>query len=297
MKFTPTEQALIRLDMFRWLDERRDVDGKVVFSRVELAQYSWMGQQIRLCDPQSGIWNPREFDESVSILSVMNGPYEDLPIGDFYLLYAYQSQERGPNTKLKLAFERQTPLIYFREVTPSRFVAHYPVYIVEDDPVNRCFTVALDEQLLKVDRTTGEINPAERTYIERTIRARVHQPEFRWQVMNAYRGQCAVCTLKHGELLDAAHIIPDSHELGLPIVTNGMALCKIHHAAYDKDFLGISPDFQVQINERLLNEVDGPMLKHGIQEMHGRQLNLPARPNQRPNRENLDFRYRQFLSA
>lgn len=296
MKFTPTEQALIRLDMFRWLDDRRDVDGMVVFSRADLAKYSWMGQSIRLCDPQSGIWNPKGFDESVSILSVMNGPYEDLPIGDLYVLYAYQSQERGPNTKLKLAFERQTPLIYFREVTPSRFVAHYPVYIVEDDPVNRRFTVALDAQVLKLNDLSDRQSD-ERRYVERQIRGRVHQPEFRWRVMSAYKQRCAVCALKHVELLDAAHIIPDSHELGLPVVTNGLALCKIHHAAYDRDLLGISPDLEVKINSRLLHEVDGPMLKHGLQEMHGRTLTVPARAADQPARENLDFRFQQFVAA
>ncbi len=282
--------------MFRWLDEQRDLEGMVVFSRADLAKYTWMGQNIRLCDPQGGIWNPKEFDESVSILSVMNGPYEDLTIDDLYVLYAYQSQERGPNTKLKLAFEHQTPLIYFREVMPSRFVAHYPVYIVEDDPINRVFTVALDQQLLQFDNL-NDVAPDERRYVEHQIRGRVHQPEFRWRVMSAYKQQCAVCALKHVELLDAAHIIPDSHERGLPVVTNGLALCKIHHAAYDNDLLGISPDFEVKINRNLLHEVDGPMLKHGLQEMHGRTLTVPAKAADQPARENLDFRFQQFVAA
>jgi putative restriction endonuclease len=34
--------------------------------------------------------------------------------------------------------------------------------------------------------------------------------------------------------------------------------------------MGIPPDYQVVINDELLDEIDGPMLKHGLQEMHGK---------------------------
>lgn len=96
-----------------------------------------------------------------------------------------------------------------------------------------------------------------------------------------------MCHLKHGSLRDAAHIIGDREERGEAVVTNGLTLCKIHHASYDSNMLGISPDYTVSINRDLLDEVDGPMLKHGIQEMDGRKLVLPARRTERPDRERL----------
>lgn len=37
-----------------------------------------------------------------------------------------------------------------------------------------------------------------------------------------------------GERIDAAHIVEDGHELGIAAVRNGLALCKIHHAAFLK---------------------------------------------------------------
>lgn len=40
----------------------------------------------------------------------------------------------------------------------------------------------------------------------------------------------------------AAHIIPDREEGGEPPVTNGLALCKLHHTAFDAFFLSIRPD-------------------------------------------------------
>ena len=140
-------------------------------------------------------------------------------------------------------------------------------------------------------------DPDVRRYVERVVKQRVHQPEFRGKVLLAYENQCAVCHLRHPELLDAAHILPDSHPEGRAVVTNGLSLCKIHHGAYDADFLGIDPDYKVHINATLLEERDGPMLRHGLQEMHGVRITLPRARRQQPDRANLDERFRTFRRA
>lgn len=137
----------------------------------------------------------------------------------------------------------------------------------------------------------------EKRYAERITKQRIHQPEFRERILLAYQRQCAVCNLKHRELLDAAHIIADTLPHGTATVDNGLSLCKIHHAAYDANFLGISPDFEVKINKDLLEEKDGPMLEHGIQAMHDRPLVIPAKPTDHPSRSRLDERYTEFLAA
>jgi putative restriction endonuclease len=62
--------------------------------------------------------------------------------------------------------------------------------------------------------------------------------------------------------LDGRHERP-----GLPEVPNGLALCKIHHSAYDVNILGVSPDYRVHIRSDVLREHDGPMLRWGLQEM------------------------------
>ena len=115
--------------------------------------------------------------------------------------------------------------------------------------------------------------------------------------MVAYSQKCTICDLQHPELLDAAHIIPDGEPLGAPVVENGLSLCKIHHAAYDREFLGIDPDHQVHINQALLIEQDGPMLKHGLQEMHGRAITLPKRAAHHPDRDRLALRFERFRAA
>jgi putative restriction endonuclease len=295
MTFNAVEQQLIREDIFRWLDEQQ-LAGNYDFSRDDLAAYTWQGQSIRLVDPQGGIWNPKEFATTLSILTTPNGPYDDKPEDDLFVRYAYAKAVRGTNTKLKRAFETQEPLVYFAPSTrPGRYIAHYPVYIAQDDEAAREVVVALDKQF-KMFADPLQLGADERKWAERTVMARVHQPLFRAKVMTAYTETCAICELKHIELLDAAHIIPDSHELGRPTIQNGIALCKIHHAAYDRNFIGITPDYVVKVDEELLLEVDGPMLKYGIQEMHGRKLLLPGRQNEWPDPENLAFRFETFAA-
>ncbi|MBK7970295.1 MAG: HNH endonuclease [Bacteroidetes bacterium] len=109
------------------------------------------------------------------------------------------------------------------------------------------------------------------------VKKRMHQEEFRDNVLSVYGCQCALCKIRHLPLLDAAHIVPDKHELGLPKITNGLSLCKIHHAAYDANLMGISPDYKIHVKLDLLEEIDGPMLQHGIKELHQAPIQLPKK--------------------
>ena len=82
-------------------------------------------------------------------------------------------------------------------------------------------------------------------------------------MLRAYRHQCAFCALQHDELLDAAHITPDSALLGEPVVSNGMSLCRLHRAAFDRLLLGMHPDRVVHVRRDVLEEVDGSMRRLG----------------------------------
>ena len=95
-------------------------------------------------------------------------------------------------------------------------------------------------------------------------------------------------------MLDAAHIIPDTDPEGEPIVKNGLSLCKLHHAAYDRSFFGIRPDFSIEVRGDILEESDGPMLKHGLQEIHNSLIQLPSRKLDRPDPVRLERRYEEF---
>jgi putative restriction endonuclease len=292
--FSSAEEQAIRDDIFRWLDLKIAL-GAYELTRDELIAYRYGDIAIPLLDRARGIRNPRDFDATLSIMTGVNGVYNDGISDDGFVHYDYQARDGGDNTKLKRALERHTPMIYFQAVRAGVYVAHYPVYAVADDTVQRTFLIALEESM----RFFGDplnMTLDERRYAERLVKQRLHQPVFRARIMHAYASTCAVCHLKHAELLDAAHIVEDAEIGGLAVVTNGIALCKLHHAAYDRNLMGITPDYQVRINQELLDEIDGPMLRHGLQDMHGNSLLLPSRRTDRPSQDGLATRWERFAA-
>jgi putative restriction endonuclease len=293
------EQALLRLEIFADLELFIESRGGFA-SRDELTGFVMRnGLRMPLIDTSRGIRNPQELDATLAIVSASDGgrnnPYDDAIDRESGLLrysWAKGPVDAGDNRKLLAALETGAPIILFEKPLPNLYVPVFPVYVIDVDLENRHFIIDLDDSRLRTSRDMT----LDKRYVDRLVKQRVHQPMFRARVLSAYNKKCAVCTLKYPELLDAAHIISDSDERGLPVVTNGMAMCKIHHAAYDQDFLGVSPDYVVHINERLLADRDGPMLQFGLQAMNGKSLELPSRRDDRPDRDYLAERFARFVA-
>ena len=126
---------------------------------------------------------------------------------------------------------------------------------------------------------------------------RLHEQRFKLDVMRAYRERCAICSLRERALLQAAHIVPDLEPEGIAAVVNGLALCAIHHLAFDRNLLGIDPRGVVHTADRLLREVDGPMLQTGLQGFHGAMILQPRRAIDRPDPERLEVRFEMFRAV
>jgi putative restriction endonuclease len=191
-------------------------------------------------------------------------------------------------------------LIYFFSIVQGRYLVTWPVYIIGDDIANLSFTVALDNQIVfkkQELQANEEENYYRRKYLTASIQFRLHQRSFRERVIAAYQNQCALCKLRHIELLDAAHIVSDKEDKGDPIVSNGLALCKIHHAAFDKNIIGINPDYFIRVRSDILEEIDGPMLKHGIQSLENLRIYLPSHKRDWPDKYRLEERFGMFLKA
>lgn len=136
----------------------------------------------------------------------------------------------------------------------------------------------------------------ERKYAVRETRVRLHQGRFRALVLQAYRDRCTICRLRELRLLDAAHIVQDVDPKGLAEIPNGLSLCSIHHRAYDQDLVGVSPDYEIHLAPRLLDEQDGPMLEV-LKEAKGRTIELPRKQTWHPDRKRLAVRFDSFLAA
>jgi putative restriction endonuclease len=244
----------------------------------------------------------------LSIVTSPDSPYDDGFSPDGLLQYNYRkgSAQHRDNVGLRKAMLRRVPLVYFHGIAPGKYVASWPVYVVADDPSRHCFTIVVD------DVATVTIKPGEqptqtvpdeeglfsrRVYVTTLARRRVHQQAFRIRVLAAYREQCACCRLRHEQLLDAAHIIPDSDPEGEPLVSNGIALCKLHHAAFDGFFIGITPNHLIEVRRDILAEADGPMLLHGLQGLNGKKIVLPHSTKLQPNPDFLEKRFSLFRKA
>lgn len=294
----------LRAAAMAWLD-RRTNRGTSPVTRGELSDFRLDGERIPLVDPQQGIRKPKRISAALSILTTYTAPgrqapYQDLPGDDGMMRYKWRGTdpEHSDNRALRAACRRNLPLIWFFGAAPGVFHAIYPVVLVAEEPGEHQFVVSLDPDAA-VARPAGFPLPrsaAERAYALRLTKQRLHQPVFRARVIQAYSTSCAMCRLRHPELLDAAHIIDDAQG-GVPHVSNGLSLCKIHHAAYDANILGVRPDLVVVVREDVLREKDGPMLQYGLQAMSGIEIAVPSAKAERPGREALELRYERFLAA
>jgi putative restriction endonuclease len=286
----------IREAAMTWLDELvRPGHEQVTMS--EVSEFTFAGERIRLIDRGRGIRYPKSMRSALSIATTFTSPNEVPPYFDSkgpdgLQRYKYRGDNSGAaeNRSVRQAMLDGSPLIWFVGSSPHMYVPIYPVWIIGDEPAQSQFVVAFDafqRQLQPGDATKRE-------YAERITYERVHQRVFRALVLGAYDHTCAMCRLKYPLLLDAAHILRDGHPRGEPVVSNGISLCKIHHTAYDENFIGVRPDFVIEVRPDVKKGRDGPMLTHGIQGMDGIRLQIPRSPILRPDRLRLEERYEEF---
>ncbi len=286
-----------------WLTVRTH-DGQIPIESADLRDFQFEGQRIPLIDAQRGIRKPAILESALSIRTVYRAegsarPYEDGAGPDGLIRYKWRGEDgdHPENRALRAAMRAGLPLIWFFGVGPGLYQPIYPVFFLAEEPAQHQFVVA-HESTAHVVQPGSPVEEQMRRYILRETKQRVHQPVFRATVLRAYGTRCAVCALRHHQLLDAAHIVPDSDPRGVASVRNGLAMCKIHHAAFDAHILGVRPDLVVQIRTDLLDEIDGPMLEYGLKRRHGeRLLTIPTVKSERPDPELLEIEYQRFLNA
>jgi putative restriction endonuclease len=261
------------------------------------------GERVPIWNYQKGIFKPGVLGPDGAALSVQtsaDSPYEDAhdpDAGHFVYKYRGTDSTHYDNVALRNAMLFRRPLIYLVAVDPGFYDAILPVYVTGDDPSQLQFTLVADQVTRPSIAEDAAVVGVRRAYTTRAVMQRLHQQQFRRLVLDAYSGRCTICRLRHRELLDAAHILADRDPRGEAMIPNGLGLCKIHHAAYDANILGITPDAKVEIRTDVLEEKDGPMLQYGLQAANGSRLVLPRRPEHQPNRDFLAERYDRFRAA
>jgi putative restriction endonuclease len=293
----------VRTAAFSFLADQTRIHGEILPWKTLLEGFTFDGQRVPLLS-QQGIFKPRLLRFPISIRtappSERGDPYEDLILEDRSVAYCYRGvdPDHAENRGLRDLMERHLPLAYFYGEARGQYRCIWPVYVLREVPSLKQFIVINDDEMALLEPTTQtEATALSKRYAMRSQRVRLHQQLFSSRVLAAYRVKCAVCHLKQRRLLDGAHILSDVHPRGDPVVPNGIALCKIHHAAFDQQLMGIRPDRVVEIHPSVMEEEDGPMLRHGLQGFHQEPLWVPKQERLQPDRSRLEERYEEFRRA
>jgi putative restriction endonuclease len=119
-------------------------------------------------------------------------------------------------------------------------------------------------------------------------------PAFRRTILTIYDHQCAACGLRirlpagaDVSFFDAAHLIPWSHARN-DHPTNGLALCKNHHWALDRNLIAPAPDHQWKVSPVIdARRSNG---EKELRELNDKTLLLPKDPAFHPDTKGLEWR-------
>jgi hypothetical protein len=118
--------------------------------------------------------------------------------------------------------------------------------------------------------------PTGETEITRPTKQRRGQEYFREIILNNYGNRCAITGLPIRDLLIASHILPwRNHESERLNVRNGIALNRLHDAAFDQGLIAFDDGLRLLLSKRLQLLVAHESVKSHFEAYEGKPLDLP----------------------
>lgn len=187
--------------------------------------------------------------------------------------------ERG-NQEVAFAFPPELLLTYIAEQASLHAAAS------ASDLLELIGTISTGAEL---PAAVFEALPPSRQRLLRTVRAYARESSFKRRVLTAYGFRCAICGCQL-KLTDAAHIVPVSEPSSTDETTNGLALCALHHRAYDSGLIGVTADYAIQVSEARMDVLRAAQLDAGAPDFRqalGHTITLPKDEADRPRRDYL----------
>lgn len=132
-------------------------------------------------------------------------------------------------------------------------------YIENLESLHECGQSAQETQILdEIGSDPASVDDAqiagdvaqERQYAVVSTKRALRDISFRDRILTAYGHRCAMCGVQL-KLLDAAHVLPVVHPDSTDETSNGVALCALHHRAYDRAFVTFDEKFRVHHNAKM----------------------------------------------
>jgi putative restriction endonuclease len=153
--------------------------------------------------------------------------------------------------------------------------------------LSKHFPETLHEDIMDAVGLTLDLTPGSTLDVRKALRRR-RNPAFRDEVLKAYQHRCALCNLDmriNGRSvgLEAAHIKWVQYE-GPDDVSNGMALCSLHHKLFDSGAFTLGDERRILVSDEVhgTEQFERTLLRH-----HGHQHNAPIHLEHHP--------FRQFI--
>lgn len=276
--------------------------------------FQFRGRRVSFGSFFSGIFHPKELEGPAALCLVTAPPKSGRPppyddaIDDATgrLIYRFRAartdtatarlQAAADSRALVAAHELAVPVIHFRGIAPGQYAVVAPAFVIAVN--EQAQLVELEAGLPLVDTTPAGLVSGDdvRRYAARSGRAaapapvpgcraaRLHDP---LRGLPPPRGLVAPGGAHHRGPRPGRP--RDGRQRHLPV--------RDPPDAYDRNLLGIDPGGVVDIARRLLDEIDGPMLRSGLQEFHGAVILQPRRRDEQPDPERLELRYEQFVAV
>lgn len=133
------------------------------------------------------------------------------------------------------------------------------------------------------DRAIEKDATGKRRTVLAQVAKQLRDSSFKDRVLSAYAMTCSMCGVQL-RLIDAAHIVPAARANN-DKTSNGLALCGIHHRAFDRALLTVKPDYRVALNPIELVQLKSGALDAGLRRFRALlrpQILLPPDNRDRP---------------
>lgn len=129
---------------------------------------------------------------------------------------------------------------------------------------------------------------APRRYAVTTTKRALRAIDFSDRVLKAYGHACAFCGIQL-KLLESAHIVPVSEPTSTDETCNGVALCALHHKAYDKSLITFDTDFKLHVNEARVTELKELKLHGRLKQFRDDLFETVAIPAKKADQPRADY--------